>query len=162
MIEDSAREAKTVGPLSPYLCIIYYRLLHSEIHIYVLYKIHFPRSLTSGTNLTFTGPAFYVHSYFRILILSHQPNLLCFFNLLQHSQRSSILQRDRTHYTRHINGRHCSGDAAEMQREQRREKQVLSQNHLPLQPTRSQIYGSSSTDFFCGNTFTGTQGLMQL
>lgn len=88
--------------------------------------------------------AFYIHSYFRILILS--TNLIhCFFNLFQHSQRSSILQRDRTHY---INGRHCSGDAAEMQREQSREKTVLSQNHLPRQPTRSQIYGSSSTDFF--------------
>lgn len=123
MIEDSAREAKTAGPLAPYLRTIYYtRLPLSEIYIYVLYKMHFPRSFTSGTNLTFTGTGIHPALHFsmelfymaiKILLLSHQPNLLCFFNPFQDSQQRSILRRDRTRGVPHIHERFCPGKTAE-------------------------------------------------
>ena len=156
MIQDNAREAKTIGLLTPCLCIIYQpRLRPSEIHVYVLYRMHFPRSLTRGTNLTSKGiiihpafyhPPFYIHSYLKILILSHNPIYLVFsipFKILR--QRSSLLQRDRTRQKQHIHGRHCPGAAAEMQREESRGKGVISQSRPPHQPIRSEVYDSSST-----------------
>lgn len=92
-----------------------------DIHL-VPYKMHFPRNLTSSMNLTFTGTGIHpalrfsvelLHIAIKILVLSHQPTLLCFFSPFQDSQRSSILQWERTRYMQHIPGSCCSGKTAE-------------------------------------------------
>lgn len=73
MIEGSARAVKTVGPLTLYLCLIYStRLLISKILIYVLYKMHQPRSQSSGLTLTFIGTDIHpaLHWSVTILVLS--------------------------------------------------------------------------------------------
>lgn len=73
MIEGSARGVKAVGPLTPYLCLIYSsRLLLSEMLIYALYKMHHPRSQSSGQTLTFTGSDIHpaLHWSVTILVLS--------------------------------------------------------------------------------------------
>lgn len=164
MIEDSVREAdcRSLDSLSVHY-LLDQATTFRDTHLCTVQNV-LSQKLDQWHESDFyrhsPSTAFYIHSYFKFLVLSHQPDLLCFFNPFQDSQRSSILQWDRTHYMQHIHGRSCSGDAAEMQREGQ-------MGSFPEPPASSahEKSGLWIIKHWCGffsNALTGTQGLIWL